>query len=96
MEVILAAVTQVAAATYPLPIGEVVDTKGITKAAGVITTKAGIVMVEITIGAGAAMAVVGTKTASCSYAGKPSLRHVPGVGAQSCTDARTGPPRHAS
>ena len=81
--------TQVAA-MFHHPIGA----EGTTEAenamrvvAGVITTKAGTIT--------AAGAVAGTtKTASCSYAGKPSLRHVPGVGAQSCTDARTGSPRH--
>ena len=78
----------------PHPIGAEV-TKGTTGAenamrvAGAITMKAGIIMA-----AGAETAVAGTKTASSGYAGKPSLRHVPGVGAQSCTDARTGPPRY--
>ena len=58
---------------------------------------AGVVTTEIITGeAGAETAAAGTKTASYSYAGKPRISHVPGVGAQSCTDARTGPPRHAS
>ena len=56
---------------------KVIMAESAMRVAGAVITKAGTITA-----AGVMMAVVGTtKTASCSYAGKPSLRHVPGVGA---------------
>ena len=93
--------TQGAVDTYPHPIGvgatkATMEAENATSMAMKAMAGATETIIGVTTVVGAEMAVVGTKTASSGYAGKPRISHVPGVGAQSCTDARTGPPRHAS